>query len=81
MLLLVARICFALLVLSLAYSLKHLSILALFLSFHFFLYLLHGYVTFWGLHSENKTPVLGNAIPVLGVKLKWGITYIGYFSR
>ena len=25
------------------------------------------------LHSENKTPVLGNAIPVLGMKLKRGL--------
>jgi len=24
-------------------------------------------------HSKNKTPVLGNAIPVLGMKLKRGV--------
>ena len=31
-------------------------------------------------HSKNKTPVLGNE-PVLGEKLKRGITYFGYFLR
>jgi len=32
-------------------------------------------------HSKNKTPVLGNVIPALGVKLQRGSTCFGYFSR
>ena len=31
------------------------------------------------IHSENETPVMGNAIPVLGVKPDG--SYLGYFSR
>jgi len=31
-------------------------------------------------HSKNKKPVLGNAIPVLGLKLKRGYKYFGNFS-
>jgi len=29
------------------------------------------------IHNKNKTPVLGNAIPVLGVKAKGNDTYFG----
>jgi len=36
---------------------------------------------FWLEFSKNETTVLGNAIPVLGVKPKRGGTYFGHFSR
>jgi len=32
-------------------------------------------------NNKNKTLILGNAMPVLGVKPKQGGTYFGYFSR
>jgi len=32
-------------------------------------------------HSKIKTPVIWNAIPVLGVKLKRGIMYFGDFQH
>ena len=31
-------------------------------------------------HNKNKNPLLGNAIPVLGMKLKRSIANFGYFS-
>jgi len=31
------------------------------------------------MHSNNKNPALGNAVPVLGVKLKRGSAYSGIF--
>jgi len=32
------------------------------------------------LHSKNKNPVVGNAVPVLAVKLKRARAYFGYIS-
>jgi len=35
---------------------------------------------FYPAHSKNKTPVLGDAIPALGKKLKRGSAYFDNFS-
>jgi len=39
------------------------------------------YVYFMPNHSKNKTPVLGNAIPVLGLKIKRGWYVIWLFFK